>query len=358
MIRKLISIAQKAAISFDVFLELVASGNYKSLNQGADDLRELTDMLDDQLLALHVGHKGADPSGDQVDWIESAFQGSLAAIQAEAMEGNDSASVLSLLKARTTAILEEVPDAKARQSIISSGLPLSVGKIAYQDLEFFREHVDAYLVSDRSASAAAVLVSEFEDWAREHAKSICASIATKDVLDIVRTHWLSGTSLIDIRRSCERDPLKICTDFYGYELSWLFHAVAQKLDIDYEEERRDALVLVSLLLELGLPNEAACKVFLAGIRSRGAAVELGAFVLDAAASVKSIRNALLNPDTIEKFRPSISQETSNWLDMIAMNQAVSAEVKPSFPSFNLEVPPEVDVLHTRKLPLQDILFLC
>lgn len=358
VIRSLKRIAKEAGITFEVFLELVANRDYESLNQKADNVRAFTDLLDDQLLALHVAYKGAEPSGDQIDWIEGAFQGSLAAIQAETIEGDDSESVLSLLKARTMAILGEVPGAQARQAIISSGLPLSVGKLAYQDLEFFRKCVDAYLSSDRSGSSAELLVSEFEAWAREHAKAICGSIAIKEVLDLIRPQWLGGTSLLEIRESCEEDPLKVCTDFYGYELSWLFHAVAQKLDVEAEEERREALALVSLLLELGLPNQAASKVFLAGIRSRAAAVELGTFVVDATASVKIIRNALLSPETVEKLRPSISPETSNWLDLLAKDQTASAEELPSFPNLNLPVPTEVEVLHSRKLPGQDTAFLC
>lgn len=351
-------IAEKSGVTFETFLELIANGNYEPLNENADGVRSLTDMVDDQLLALHVAHKGADPSGDQIDWIESAFQGSLAAIQAEAMEGEGSESVFSLLKARTTAILVEVPDAPARRAIISSGLPLSVGKLAFRDLEFFRQCADAYLANGQSDSAIAILVSEFETWAKDHAKSICSSITSKETLDLIRPQWLGGISLLAIRESVEEDPLKICTDFYGYELSWLFHAVAQKLDPDTEEQRREALALVSLLLELGLPNQAASKVFLAGIRSRAVAVELGAFVVDPTVSPKRIRNALLNTETVESLRPSISPDAANWLDLLAKNQTTQAEELPSFSNFSLDVPLEFPVLHARKLDDRETAFLC
>ncbi|WP_040432794.1 DEAD/DEAH box helicase [Chlorobium ferrooxidans] len=358
VIRILKRIAKETGVTFETFLELVANSDYESLNRHAEGVRSLMDLFDDQLLTLHVAYKGADPSGDQIDWIESAFQGSLAVIQAEAMENEDSASVLSLLKARTTSILRDVPDAPARQAIISSGLPLSVGKLAFRDLEFFRQCTDAYLASDQNDTAIAVLVSEFEDWARVNASAICGSIASKELLDVVRPQWLRGQPLLAIRESLEDDPLKICTEFYGYELSWLFHAVAQKLDQETEEERREALGLVSLLLELGLPNQAAAKVFLAGIRSRASAVELGAFVLDSTASPKRIRNALLNPETVEDLRSSISPKTANWLDLLEKDQTSSEEEIPSFSNFKLQVPHEITSLHSRKLPEQDTAFLC
>lgn len=358
VIRILKRIAEESGVSFEIFLELVANGDYEALNQNSDGVQALMGLMDDQLLALHVAYKGLEPSGDQIDWIESAFQGSLAVIQAEAIESEDSESVLSLLKARTTAILREVPDAPARQAIISSGLPLSVGKLAYRDLEFFRQCADAYLANGQSDASIAILVSEFENWAKDHAKSICSSIASKEILDLVRPQWLGGISLLEIRQSIEEDPLKICTDFYGYELSWLFHAVAQKLNPETEEQRREALALVSLLLELGLPNQASAKVFLAGIRSRAAAVELGAFVGDPTASPKRIRNALLNQETVEKLRPSITAATANWLDLLAEEQTTQAEQLPTFPNFNLEVPLEFPILHSRKLGDQETAFLC
>ena len=358
VIRILKRIAKKSGVTFEAFLELVANGDYKTLDQNADKIRTLTDHVDDQLLALHVAHKGADPSGDQADWIESAFQGSLATIQAKAMEGEDSESIVLLLKARTTAILGEVPDAPARQAIISSGLPLSIGKSAFRDLDFFRQRADAYLSSSRSVSALAVLVSEFETWASDHAKSMCSSMTSKETLDLIRPQWLGGTSFLAIQQSCDADTLRVCRDFYGYELSWLFHAVAQELDPEAEEGRREALALVSLLLELGLPNEASSKVFLAGIRSRTTAVELGAFFDDPSASPKRIRNDLLSPETVEKLRPSITDKAANWLDLLAKEQTTGAEELPEIPDFNLEVPSEFSVLHSRKLDDQETAFLC
>lgn len=279
-------------------------------------------------------------------------------IQAAAKNGEDRESVLLLLKARTTAILADIPDAPARRAIISSGLPLSVGKLAFRDLEYFRQCADAYLASDQSASEIEILVSEFENWARDNAESICRSIASREILDQVRPQWLGGISLLDIRDSCEENPLKICSDFYGYELSWLFHAVAQKLDPETEEQRREALALVSLLLELGLPNQAASKVFLAGIRSRAAAVEIGKFVVDSTVSAKKIRNALLNHETVEKLRPLISAAAANWLDLLSEEQTAKSEELPTFPNFSLDVPLEFPVLHSRKLGGQETAFLC
>ncbi len=359
VIQKLKHIATEADVSFDVFLELIANGNYETLNQNADNVRILTDLLDDQLLALHMMCEELDiSSGDQIDWVEEIFRGSLAAIQADAAGGEGSASVLLLLKARTKAILIEVPTAPARKAIISSGLPLSVGKLAFQDLDLFRQFADGYLSNDRSDAALAALVSQFENWARENAKAIFKSFPSEEELDIIRGQWLAGTPLLAIQNTSGNNSVKICSDFYGYELSWLFHAVAQKLDPDTEDERREVLELVSLLLELGLPNQAASKFFLAGIRSRASAIELSEYVVTETLSPKSIRDALLSPGTVERLTPLISAETANWLDLLVKEQISDSEALPEFPTFSLDVPSEFSVIHSRKINDQDTAFLC
>ena len=351
--------AQQADVSFEILLELVANSDFRRLGNEADQAKELTDLVDDQLLAFHAAHQGCDPSSDQTDWVDDVFRGSLAAIQADSLPDVDIEQVLSLLKARTAGILREVSTAPARRAIISSGLPLSVGTLVFRDLDLFRTYVDAYLASDQDEASLEEVVSNFEDWAMENAKAICVSIDSKDVLDVIRSQWLGGTSLFQIQNSVDDDPLKICTDFYGYELSWLFHAVAQELDSETEEGRKEALALVSLLLELGLPNEAASKVFLAGIRSRVAAIELGRYVVDASASPNQIRNALLNPETVKKLKSVISSESANWLDLLAEDQVACPEQIPPISNFRLEdVPEGVTCLHSRKLAGQDTAFLC
>ncbi|MBK8536380.1 MAG: hypothetical protein IPL59_15385 [Candidatus Competibacteraceae bacterium] len=88
-------------------------------------------------------------------------------------------------------------------------------------------------------------------------------------------------------------------DLYGYQLPCLFHSIAQKLDKSVEETRVQILAKVGLLVELGLPTETAAKVFLAGVRSRTAAVELATFVTNPVASVSRIRNALLDSATVK-----------------------------------------------------------
>lgn len=203
---------------------------------------------------------------------------------------------------------------------------------------------------------------------QRHRLSLCVRlflVTCRHVLyDAPSLHFLNRIEIgvyglvLAIRQSSEEDPIRICTDPYGYEPSGLFHSVAPKLDLRTEEKSKEALALVSLLLALGLPSQAASTVVLAGVRSGVAAAERGFFRVDATANAKNIRDVLPNPETVEKLRSSSSSETSTWLDLLARDQTSSTEEIPSSSNFNLDAPPEIASLHCRLLPAQDTAFVC
>jgi hypothetical protein len=167
---------------------------------------------------------------------------------------------------------------------------------------------------------------------------------------------LSGVALRTIVEMCGDEAKDICGDCYGYKLSWLFHSIAQNLDKVVEEDRVEALTTVSLLLELGLPTESASKVFLAGVRSRSAAVDLGRFVRDPKVSVSKLRKALLDKDTQEKITKSVSPATLEWLRLLSREHPTPGPALPSCASFKLDTPNDVETLHVRMIDTR--IFLC
>ncbi len=357
VVSQLHKIAGEASISFAVLLELAANDNFDRCGDKKDEVLNLVDWIDDQLLALHVAYKGDDPAMD-VDWVDDAFQDSLAAIQERAKQEGHEGELIGFLKARVKGVLLKVPTPQARRAVIASGLPLSVGVVAFHQLDVFRGMVDRYLGSEQNEAALGVLVLEFETWGRQHAKTIVEEIPEQVTLDKIRPQWLEGTSLRKIIETCGGESTDICTGLYGYQLPWLFHSVAQKLDKLAEESRVEALAKVGLLVELGLPTEGAAKVFLAGVRSRAAAVELSRFVTDPAASVSRIRNALLDPTIVDAFSTSVSESTRAWLRLLSAEHGAPEIAPPQCARFRLDTPREVNTLHVRQLTPQGSIFLC
>lgn len=358
VVQCLIILAGKAGISFETLLELAANDSFDRCGTEKVNVEELVDWIDDQLLALHVAHKG-DDLAMTVDWVDDAFRDSLAAIQERAKpEAGREGQLLGFLKARVKGVLLKVPTSEARRAVIVSGLPLSVGVVAFDQLDVFRGIVDRYLASEQNEAALGVLVLEFETWARQHAKTIVEKIPEQMTLDKIRPQWLEGISLRKIIEMCGEESTDICTDIYGYQLPWLFHSIAQKLDKSVEETRIQILAKAALLVELGLPTETAAKVFLAGVRSRAAAVELACFVTNPAASVSRIRNALLDSATVKALSALVSESTLEWLNLLSAEHSAPEVATPQCARFRLDAPGEVNTLHVRQQTPQGSIFLC
>jgi len=356
LIRRL---AEKASVSFEVLLELIAHNDFGRCGSQKATIETLVDWIDDHLLALHVAYAGDSPSPD-VSWVDDAFRDSLAAIQERGRHGaTNPPQVLPFLKARATGVLLRVPSATDRRAVIASGLPLSVSIAALNHLDQFRAAVDHYL-DDPHGPALNALVLAFETWAREHAKTIIPQMPPAAVLDEIRPLWLSGRALRGIVQTCGDDSIDTCTELYGFQLPWLFHSVAQKLDKTLEEPRFSALAKVGLLVELGLPSEGAARVFLAGVRSRAVSTELGQFVVDPSASVSRIRQSLLSAETTAALSSVISEAAKGWLQLLS-NERDTAETAPTRGNrfrLNLDVPAAVDLLHVRELRRGDGFWLC
>lgn len=359
VVRYMHNLATKSGVSFDVLLELIANNNYEPFGDNTNTVQSVLDLVDDQLLAFHVSYKGFDNGTESTDWVDDAFRESLALIQEINQLGEGQEPVVTrFIKARATGVLLKVPTSQARRAVVASGLPLSVGVVAFNQLDIFREMVDRYLEAETNADQLGNLVQEFESWARENAKVITENMPEKELLDTIRPLWLSGISLHTIIATCGEDCREICTYLYGYQLPWLFHSIAQEFDFILDNNRVEALSKVGLLVELGLPTEAAAKAFLAGVRSRTAAVELSAYVTDPSASVRRIRNALLNPETVIALSATVSPSTIEWLNMLSAEQGTIENAIVHCAPFRLKMPTEDNVLHVRQIEEGGTTFLC
>ncbi len=358
LVRILHTIAGKSGITFETLLELVANDAFDRCGKEKANVEDLVDWIDDQLLALHVAYKGDDETVN-IDWVDDAFRDSLAAIQEKARreQGHDD-QLLEFLRARATGVLRKVQSPEARRAIIASGLPLSVGLLAFNQLDVFREMVDHYLGADANGKRLEHLVLNFETWARQNAKNMVVRMPDQHRLDQIRPLWLIGDSLSKIIEVCGSDCVKVCTELYGYQLPWLFHSIAQKLDKSTEKNRIDVLAMVGLLVELGLPTEAAAKVFLAGVRSREAALELSHFITNSEASVSTIRQYLLDADTVSALSSLVSASTIEWLKLLYSEHNSESPSSPQCPKFRLKVPNETRTLHVRQLATDGPLYLC
>ncbi|MCQ3972401.1 MAG: DEAD/DEAH box helicase [Anaerolineae bacterium] len=356
VINALRRIADQSGVSFDVLIELVANNDFKRLAEQGEVFETILDLLDDELLALHENASVNLSDGDSVEWVDQAFRESLAAIQARddgAQSNTD--DVIRFLQARAASIVKRVPDQSTRKAVVASSLPLSVAIKAHRDLDFFRTLADEYLQSDMSLSSLTIAVQKIESWARTNASSVTDKMPEVSKLDNLREQWLGGVGLRVLIEK-DSDASSICKDLYGYKLSWIIHAISQKLDKIIEADRVSALALIALLVEIGVPTELAARIFLAGIRSRVAATELARLDIQFGSSVSSISDNLHNADFRKALFTQVSPETAIWLNLILNDRPYRKTSIPNFAPFRLKQPIDVDTLYSRTFG--DDIFLC
>ena len=355
MISYLRIIADKAGVTFDLLIDLVANNDFSKLGGKGPQFEAILDLIDDELLALHEDVNVNPSAGDSIEWIEQAFRESLASIQTRTgVSQIDIDDVIHFLQARTKSTLKRVPDRTVRKSIIASDLPLSVALKAQENLDYFRGVADEYLKSEMSFSALVVAVQKIESWTRINALSITGKMPDETEFDKLREKWLGGFGLWKIIEK-DSSAASICKDYYGYELSWIINAISQKLNKIREEERATALAQIALLVEIGVPTEIAARIFLAGIRSRVSATELSQLDVQFGDSVFDVGNNLRNLTFVKTFLSKVSKSTAEWLNLM-LTDASQQRRTLSFTSFTLKLPTEINTLYVRSF--QKNIFLC
>ncbi len=357
VVRLLRHIADQAGVDFGVLLELAANNDFTSLGEEREQACEaICDLLDDELLALHedplVNPGGKEPA----EWVERVFRESLAVLQARSgANKSDADDVVALLRARAESTERRVP-LSARRSLVSSGLPLSVAIRAHESIEVFRGVADAYRASGESFSALVAAVRRIEEWARIHARAVTEhEMPDAAKLDALREGWLGGIGLSQLTTTHE-DANDICRDVYSYQLPWIIHAASQQLRLA-DAEGADTLAKIALLVELGVPTDLAARIFLAGVRSRAAATELGALNIAFGSSVSQIGRRLRTSAVVGQLRPLVSAATVDWLELLLQDASrYDPSQVPEFAPFTIKRAPDADILHVRRIGEE--LFLC
>jgi DEAD/DEAH box helicase len=351
-VRALRRVASEVGVAFDVLLELAANNDFSRLGNAGPSCEKVCDLLDDELLALHIDPIVNPAAEEPTTWVERVFRQSLAAIQARLMPSDISPDdVFAFLRARVNSALIRSDDT-TRRLIVSSGLPFSVALRAHGNLNVFAEWADDYVAAMESLVD---VVRNMEEWARLNATAI-GRIPASTKLDSIREGWLAGLglqSLIEL----EEDAKEITREFYGYHLPWIIHAASQQLRGTGQTEQADTLAKISLMLELGVPSELAAQIFLAGVRSRRAATELAALDdIRFSSNLVEISRTLRDSQFVNEILSRVSDGTAHWLNLLVEDTTRGkAERLVDFPTFMVPGAANIDILYARRLDNQIVL---
>lgn len=340
VLRRILEVSRRTNTDFSLIIETVANDSIEPdiSTEFSDWLNGLFDYLDDELLAMHEDF-GVD-DGD-LSWVDEVFRKSLAFIQADSEEQEQ---YRQLLRARTSALLNRIKSKADRKKLVSSGVPLSVAKSILDNIDFFRSLAISFLkelaeTCDR-IELLDNIVRELEIWSNENASGLIESVPAQSSLDIIRRDWISGVSLATIRDS-EHEADCITKDYYGFTLPWIIHAISKMFDSEVEEGIVQIYSDIAIFVELGLPNESATSIYMAGVRSRSAALEfsmLDVFKNKTVAEVKQIMFSFSLQDI------DFSENTRIWIDLLSDFYKDLKPKKIIFPNFTWkrkDLPPKL-----------------
>jgi hypothetical protein len=283
-IKRVKDLAKAADVDFDTLLGLIAENKFNVFRKRklvATQVRldheflEIMDWLDDTLLSLDIRL-----GGDEDDF-DDHLRNTLAYIQAEDVEGISQDNVFDFLKARLKSLKEVVvPEEGRRLGLVSSGLPLAAA------IKLDEVFVDALKLCDLYLSSEMEIDDKLELLkALEHIvvgfpsspfeplrKSNGTPKFTEAEYDVIRSVWIGGKSLSLLK--VIDDAVKACNNYYAYTITWVMGAFANKCKSRDDDEHASLFEELAISAEMGLPDLVTSKIYLSGLRSRTAAMEI------------------------------------------------------------------------------------
>ncbi len=352
-IKEIKDIAVKCDVDFDLLLQLISENDFSRLTttttNNSENILEAFNWIDDTLLALDykkVSFLDADPSA----WIDDYFRNSLAYIQAQNEPNITQDEVIQFLQARNRAVVRIAGHSSNWESIVKSGIPLSSSILIEEYIEEIQEIVQTYNQSEKNISDTVEIIKKVENFIQQMPSTSFKHNFNNMDVDLVREKWFSGVSLANIKEI--NDGQKICVEYFGMTVPWAINAIVRKLyDLGLDNEA-DVLENIALFSEIGLPNIFAVKIYLSGIRSRVASLDLSGIINSDLVDVSKRRLFNLIISNQEKISEYCLPITSEWITIFEteQNHSNSADI-PKVSNFTLKKISETiesNVLNIRK----------
>lgn len=361
LIKEIKNIATQCNINFDLLLQLISENDFSRLTTTttnySENILEAFNWIDDTLLALDY-KKVAFLDADSSAWIDDYFRNSLAYIQAQNDSNITQEEVIQFLKARNKAVVRIAGNSSNWESIVKSGIPLSSSVLIEEYIEEIKEIVQTYNQSKKNIADTIETLKRVESLIQQMPSTSFKHNFEETDVNSVREKWFSGVSLAEIKQI--NNGQKICVEYFGMTIPWAINAIVRKLyDMSLDDEA-EVLENITLFSEIGLPNIFAIKIYLSGIRSRIASLDLSKIINIDLEDVSKRRLFNLIINNKEKISKYCLPVTSEWITIFETERNYSNSTKiPKVNNFTLKKIAETiesDVLNIRKN--EQNLYLC
>lgn len=347
LLRAVRAISEQASVPFEHLLELLAENDLSALGEDEEEVAEGLDTIDDTLLALHEDPIVNAEGTSSLAWVDRVFRTSLGA--AQALDDFSTEDLVAFMRARTAGVLRATEGTNVRRCVVTSGLPVRAALSMKKGLDVFRAIADE-LDRDFSEEALEGAVKRCEEWVRETELPSVKRMPDPQTLAALRGGWMRGDGIRTLCRAVTiKDDLDVLGKFYGYQLPWILHAAAQQLRCTEEEDRARVIDRLALLVELGLPNEAASFIYLAGVRSRAVATELSDYsqTLLTGTTIGAMSRQLQDDGVADALRASVSAEAAEWIELVRRTLSYGRERAVGISHFTCAGAPIDQLLHVR-----------
>ena len=272
-------IAIKTHTSLEYLLDLIANNKPLPQVEKMDNIEDIIAYLDDCLLSMHENY-----SQNRMDlgWIEDTFCKSLAYIQALNMADKEVSpdKIIAFVKSRVKGILGKLQPDTSYEHLVMSGLSLQKSIALDDSLNEICLCLFQYRISTKSIEELILLMTNIEEILAKLPNFENRYFKLKRISEI-REAWMKGISIreMNLQGKDEEDAVK---KYFSYDLPWYLNGIAGMLrnkHIDIiDEESISVLSELALLVETGLPDRSAVKIYRSGIRSRSCALEISRLI--------------------------------------------------------------------------------
>lgn len=344
LIEHIFRIAKRSGIEFDQLLQLIAENDFSTFKETyVDHVSNLFDLIDDTLLSLNQLFE-SNTNDDPSKWIDDYFRKSLAYIQSEHTDAIKGEDVILFLKSRNSGVIKMAGDHENWQAFITSSIPLRSGVFIKNEISWVLDILSVYLDSERNIEDLISLLKDIEIVITSFPSEQFENIQDECDLDEFRNLWMKGEPLSLIS---EKD-FKVCNQYFTYSLPWAINGIAKMLmTMELEEEAR-IFEELAMLVQVGLPNTFGVKIYLAGIKSRVAAVELSK-KLDLELeklTINDLRDEIININS--DVESTVNPNTKRWILLLKEMKPSENDYAERIPDFVIEVDVKSKILNVRK----------
>lgn len=337
--RKLLKIAADSNIDFNYLLELISNDDYNKIDLDGS-INYLFDYIDDTLLSLKYHYEII---RQNLEWEEEYFKKSLAFLQANTED--EKMKFMEFIKAKTRGLNRKIPDRNKWLSYISTGVSLSTTIYLDDKIQDIMELLTVY--DEENISSLINLSKNLEKIINDFPSKQFQHKFNNEDINKIREFWLTGIAFNRIKLLVENAE-EVCRDYFSFNIPWGINAISRRLYHLNCEKEANRVEKIGQLIEYGLPNSTALKIYIAGISSREASTELSEYIyIDDKEKIWKTKDKIL--DIYEHIKDNLSEKTNKWIEILASDKKTKKTINKinTFVFKNKDFRVEENILHVR-----------